>query len=47
MADALEIEQTAMIDREMDQVFDWARVTTCLFVTLSGTTKWKQMATTR
>lgn len=25
MADALEIEQTAMIDREMDQVFDWAR----------------------
>ena len=25
MADALEIEQTAMIDREMDQVFDWAK----------------------
>ena len=24
MADALEIEQSAMIDREMDQVFDWA-----------------------
>ena len=25
MADAKEIEQTAMIDREMDQVFDWAK----------------------
>lgn len=25
MADAKEIEQTVMIDREMDQVFDWAK----------------------
>lgn len=25
MEDALEIEQTAVIDREMDQVFDWAK----------------------
>lgn len=25
MADAKEIEETAMIDREMDQVFDWAK----------------------
>lgn len=25
MADAKEIEETAMIDRHMDQVFDWAK----------------------
>lgn len=42
-ADAKEIEETAMIDREMDQVFDWAKGNQCLFVTLSGITKWKQI----
>ncbi len=25
MADAKEIEETALIDRNMDQVFDWAK----------------------
>lgn len=31
-------------DREMDQIGQ--RTATCLFVTLSGTTKWKLMAMT-
>ena len=46
MADAKEIEQTAMIDREMDQVFDWAKGNSMPIRDAIGTTKWKQTTMT-